>query len=250
MNSLVSIITPSYNSAKFIKECVESVISQTYTNWEMIIVDDSSNDNSKQKIAILSENDSRVKTIFLDDNIGAAGARNVAIQKAKGKYIAFLDSDDLWAPHKLEKQIYFMSKNNIGFSFTAYQVISEDSLDYKHIISAPKKMTYHSYLKNTIIGCLTVVVNREEIGDFQMPDIRSSHDMALWLLIMRRGFPAYGLDDNLAQYRIVRNSNTSSKIKAAKDVWKVYREVEKLSFSYSFWCFVNYIFNATLKRII
>ena len=250
MNSLVSIITPSYNSAKFIKECVESVISQTYTNWEMIIVDDSSKDNSKEKIGILSENDARIKTIFLDENIGAAEARNIAIREAKGKYIAFLDSDDLWDPLKLEKQISFMSKNNIGFSFTAYQSISEDSLDYKYIISAPKKMTYHSYLKNTIIGCLTVVINRDEIGDFQMPNIRSSHDMALWLLIMKRGFTAYGLDKNLAKYRIVRTSNTSIKINAAKDVWKVYREVEKLSFFYSFWCFVNYVFNATLKRII
>ena len=250
MNSLFSIITPSYNSAKFIKQCIKSVIAQTYTNWEMIIVDDCSQDNSKEKIAILSQNDARIKTIFLDENIGAAETRNVAIRKAKGKYIAFLDSDDLWELQKLEKQISFMSKNNIAFSYTTYQLISEDGSNDKNIINAPKKMTYSSYLKNTIIGCLTVVIDREKTGDFQMPNIRSSHDMALWLLIMKRGFSAYGLEDNLARYRIVPTSNTSSKIKAAKDVWKVYREAEKLSFLYSCWCFVNYVFNAIKKRIL
>ena len=250
MSSLVSIITPSYNSAKFIKECVESVLAQTYTNWEIIIVDDFSQDNSKDKIAVLSEIDSRIKTIFLDENIGAAEARNVAIRKAKGKYIAFLDSDDLWEPQKLEKQLSFMSKNNTAFSYTTYQSISEDGSNDINIIKAPKKMTYYSYLKNTIIGCLTVIIDREKTGYFEVPNIQSSHDMALWLLIMKRGFPAYGLDENLAKYRVVSSSNTANKIKTAQDVWKVYREIEKLSFLDSSWCFFNYVFNAIKKRIL
>lgn len=249
MNTLVSIITPSYNSEKFIQTCVESVMAQTYINWEMIIVDDASQDTSREKMIYLSHNESRIKTIFLDKNIGAAQARNIAIRKATGKYIAFLDSDDFWEPHKLEKQVSFMSKHNIGFSFTTYQSISEDGLNNLNIIKAPSKLTYHSYLKNTIIGCLTVVIDKEKIGDFEMPDIRSSHDMALWLQIMRGGITAYGLDENLAKYRVVSSSNTADKIKAAKDVWKVYREVEKLSFLYSFWCFVNYVFYAIKKRI-
>ena len=250
MSSLVSIITPSYNSAKFIKECVESVLAQTYTNWEIIIVDDFSQDNSKDKISVLSEIDSRIKTIFLDENIGAAEARNVAIRKAKGKYIAFLDSDDLWEPQKLEKQLSFMSKNNTAFSYTTYQSISEDGSNDINIIKAPKKMTYHSYLKNTIIGCLTVIIDREKTGYFEVPNIQSSHDMELWLLIMKRGFPAYGLDENLAKYRVVSSSNTANKIKTAQDVWKVYREIEKLSFLDSSWCFFNYVFNAIKKRIL
>ena len=249
MNSIVSIITPSYNSEKFIKTCVESVIAQTYINWEMIIVDDASQDASKEKIILLSHNEPRIKTIFLDKNIGAAQARNIAIRQAKGQYIAFLDSDDLWESQKLEKQVSFMSKHKIGFSFTTYQLISEDGLHDLNIIKAPSKVTYPSYLKNTIIGCLTVVIDREKIGDFEMPDIRSSHDMALWLQIMRGGVAAYGLDENLAKYRVVSSSNTGDKIKAAKDVWKVYRELEKLSFLYSFWCFVNYVFFAIKKRI-
>ena len=249
MNNLVSIITPSYNSSKFIKDCVASVFSQTYKNWEMIIVDDCSKDNSKEIISELSTKDKRIKPIFLEKNVGAAEARNAAIRQSKGKYVAFLDSDDLWNPKKLEKQLSFMYENEIAFSYTNYQFISENGEDLSNIISAPEKMTYDSYLKNTIIGCLTVIIDREKSGKFEMPNIRSSHDMALWLLIMKRGFSAYGLDENLARYRIVSTSNTAIKWYAAKDVWKVYRQVEKLSFIYSTWCFVWYAFNALKKRI-
>ena len=247
MNSLVSIITPSYNSAKFIKQCIESVIAQTYTNWEMLIVDDYSSDNSLQ--ILKKYNDKRIQLIELDENVGASESRNVAIRKAKGKYIAFLDSDDLWEPQKLEKQISFMESEDIAFSFSAYQPMSDDELKLYSIIHAPKIVTYSSYLKKTIIGCLTVIIDREKTGGFEMPKIRSSHDMALWLLIMRRGFDAYGLDENLARYRIVSTSNTANKWRAAKDVWKVYRQFEKLSFFYSIWCFLNYAFNAIIKRI-
>ena len=249
MNSLVSIITPSYNSAKFIKECIESVIAQTYTNWEMLIIDDCSRDDSYLLIKELAKQEWRIKYFLLDKNIGAAGARNVAIRKAKGKYIAFLDSDDLWEPQKLEKQISFMETEDIAFSFSTYQPMSDDESKLYSIIHAPKIVTYSSYLKKTIIGCLTVIIDREKTGGFEMPNIRSSHDMALWLLIMRRGFDAYGLDENLARYRIVSTSNTANKWRAAKDVWMVYRQFEKLSFFYSIWCFLNYAFNAIIKRI-
>jgi len=249
MNNLVSIITPSFNSSKYIKETVDSVLSQTYENWELIIVDDGSKDSSANIIQDLTNTDTRIKGFYFDKNIGAAEARNVAIQQAKGKYIAFLDSNDLWELEKLEKQISFMQTEDIAFSFSTYQPMSEDGSKLYSIIHAPKIVTYSSYLKNTIIGCLTVVIDRERAGDFEMPNIRSSHDMALWLLIMKRGFDAYGLDENLARYRIVSASNTSSKWRAAKDVWKIYREVEKLSFLYSSWCFLNYAFNALVKRI-
>jgi teichuronic acid biosynthesis glycosyltransferase TuaG len=247
INKLVSIITPSYNSAKFIKQCIESVIAQTYTNWEMLIVDDYSADNSLQ--ILKKYNDKRIQLIELDKNVGASESRNVAIRKAKGKYIAFLDSDDLWEPQKLEKQISFMETEDIAFSFSTYQPMSDDESKLYSIIHAPKIVTYSSYLKKTIIGCLTVVIDREKTGGFEMPNIRSSHDMALWLLIMRRGFDAYGLDENLARYRIVSTSNTANKWRAAKDVWMVYRQFEKLSFFYSIWCFLNYAFNAIIKRI-
>ena len=247
MNKLVSIITPSFNSSRFIEECIDSVLLQTYDNWELLIVDDCSSDNSCEIIRKYDNN--RISLIKLEKNVGAAEARNIALRRVKGKYIAFLDSDDLWESQKLEKQISFMETEGIAFSFSTYQPISEDGLKLYSIIHAPKVVTYSSYLKNTIIGCLTVVIDREKTGDFEMPNIRSSHDMALWLLIMRRGFTAYGLDENLARYRIVSTSNTTSKWHAAKDVWKVYREIEKLSFFYSSWCFLNYAFNALEKRI-
>ncbi|MDB9910297.1 glycosyltransferase family 2 protein [Flavobacteriales bacterium] len=247
INKLVSIITPSYNSAKFIKQCIESVIAQTYTNWEMLIVDDYSADNSLQ--ILKKYYDKRIQLIELDENVGASESRNVAIRKAKGKYIAFLDSDDLWEPQKLEKQISFMETEDIAFSFSTYQLMSDDESKLYSIIHAPKIVTYSSYLKKTIIGCLTVIIDKEKTGGFEMPNIRSSHDMALWLLIMRRGFDAYGLDENLARYRIVSTSNTANKWRAAKDVWMVYRQFEKLSFFYSIWCFLNYAFNAIIKRI-
>ena len=248
MNKLVSIITPCFNSARFIEECIASVLAQTYDNWELIIVDDFSSDISCKLIK--KYNDNRIALIELEANVGPAEARNIAIKKAKGKYIAFLDSDDLWIPKKLEKQIFFMSEKDIAFSFTSYQLISEDGKEKYSTIRAPIKMTYSSYLKNTIIGCLTVIIDREKTIDFLMPNIRSSHDMALWLLIMRRGFDAFGLDENLGRYRIISNSNTSNKLRAAFDVWKVYREVECLGLVYSIWCFIHYAVNAIKKRIL
>ena len=249
MNKLVSIITPSYNSARFILDCCNSVLAQSYRDWELLIVDDCSVDNSKELIIEFAEKDARIKPIFLEANVGAAAARNVAIRKAAGKYIAFLDSDDVWSSNKLEKQLDFMQMSNISFSFTSYQPISENGSVVSPIIEAPAQITYTDYLKNTIIGCLTVIIDKEAVGDFEMPNIRSSHDMALWLLILKRGHVAYGLNENLAQYRIVSNSNTSNKIKSALEVWKVYREVEKIGFLLSLWYFIHYSFNALKKRL-
>ena len=249
MNNLVSIITPSYNSVRFISECVDSVISQTYENWEMLIVDDSSKDGSVDEIIRLSSKDSRIRHFLLEENIGAAEARNLAIRESKGRYIAFLDADDIWMSQKLERQLAFMQDKDIAFSFSSYETISEDSSQTLNRIKALSKVNYHSYLKNTIIGCLTVIIDKEKVGDFQMQNIRSSHDMALWLLIMRRGFDAYGLDEILAKYRVVSSSNTSNKLKAAVDVWRVYRDIEELSFIYSAICFMGYAFNALKKRI-
>ena len=245
----VSIITPSYNSSKFIQECINSVIAQTYKNWEMLIVDDCSKDDSREIIRCCSDTDKRIHYFFLNKNVGAAEARNVAIRNAKGRYIAFLDSDDIWLPQKLEKQIAFMSENSLAFTCTNYQPISENGKKNFRIIKVPKEINYNLYLKNTVIGCLTVIIDIETTGAFEMPNIRSSHDMALWLLIMKRGFSAYGLNDNLARYRISSSSNTSNKIKASKDVWKVYREVEGLNLFFSLWYFLNYVFNAIKKRI-
>ena len=245
----VSIITPSYNAARFIKDCIQSVICQSFENWELLIVDDYSKDNSVEIITKYTQEDDRIQLIALNENIGAAAARNIAIRKAKGRFIAFLDSDDVWKNDKLAKQLDFMKTNDFAFTFTAYQPMSEDGKNMRSIVSAPKIMTYRSYLRNTIIGCLTVMIDRQKTGDFQMPNIRSSHDMALWLHFMKRGFKAYGLNESLAHYRIVSSSNTAKKWKAAKEVWEVYRKVEKLSIIYSAYNFISYVFNAVKKRM-
>lgn len=245
----VSIITPCHNSRKFISDTINSVLLQTFSDWEMLITDDCSTDNSVEIIETFVEKDNRIKLIKSDKNLGGAGARNLAIRQAQGKFIAFLDSDDIWEKEKLERQIIFMEKNNYAFSFSQYYIMDEQGNKTEKIIQVPKSIDYKHYLSNTIIGCLTVVIDREKTGNFEMPLIKSSHDMALWLLIMRRGFNAYGLQNCLAGYRVVSTSNTAKKWKAAIDVWKVYREYEHLSIFRSAYCFIGYMFHAIKKRL-
>jgi teichuronic acid biosynthesis glycosyltransferase TuaG len=244
---IVSVITPSYNSSRFILETIKSVQTQTYSSWEMVIVDDCSVDGSQQIILNEAKKDNRIKFISLLENEGAAVARNTAIKASSGKYIAFLDSDDLWLPHKLELQISFMEQRDIAFSFTKYGIIEEDGIETKTVINIPDKVDYKYLLKNTIIGCLTVILDKEKLGMVQMPNIRSRQDTALWLLILKKGYIAHGLQEELAKYRKVKGSISSNKIKAAKQTWSMYRKVEQLSFLYSVWCFINYAWNATAK---
>lgn len=249
MNSLVSIITPSYNSSRFVNECIDSVLAQTHREWEMIIVDDGSTDGSAELIRGIIEKESRIKLVALDENVGAAETRNVAISMAKGRFIAFLDSDDVWMPEKLEHQLGFMQKNGHAFTFGDYIPISEDGKDEYKKIRVPESIDYEGYLKNTIIGCLTVVIDREQTGDFRMPDVRSSHDMALWLEILNRGFRAYGIDEVLGKYRLVSSSNTAKKMHAAGEVWRVYRDVRGLSLAKSSYCWCHYLYHAVRKRL-
>lgn len=249
MKDLVSIITPSYNSGKYIIEAINSVLNQSYQNWELLIIDDFSKDNSREIIINFSKQDSRIKYILLENNIGAAEARNIAFREAKGRFIAFLDSDDVWYPNKLECQLEFMNKNNYAFTFSSYDLMTGEGVRMSKVVNVPKEIDYNHYLRNTIIGCLTVMIDKDQVGYFEMPLIRSSHDMALWLLILKRGFKAYGVQKTLATYRLVSNSNTAKKSRAAYDVWRVYREIEKLSILKSVYCFVFYVYNALLKRI-
>lgn len=245
----MSIIMPSYNASQFVTESINSVLLQTYLNWELLVVDDCSKDDSVRIVQKFVDIDQRVRLFPLEKNVGAAAARNVAIGQAKGQYIAFLDSDDVWNEDKLEKQLAFMKQNSYAFVFSDYYVMEEDGRKTGNIVRVPISLTYHQYLRNTIIGCLTVMIDRKQTGDFRMPLIKSSHDMALWLLIMKRGFKAYGLKEVLAGYRLVSTSNTAKKWKAAKDVWKVYRKIEGLSVLYAMYCFSGYVLHAVLKRV-
>lgn len=246
---LISVITPTYNSEKYIENTIKSVLSQTYENWEMIIVDDCSKDGTRGILEQYKSLDSRIHTVFLDENQGAAVARNTALKKARGRYIAFLDGDDTWYETKLRKQLDFMEKENLAFSFTEYDQMNEHGEKMGSIVTIPDSIDYRGLLKNTIIGCLTVMIDKEKTGYFEMPNIRTRQDFALWLSILKKGVTAYGLHETLSTYRIVPGSISSNKIKAAKKTWYVYRKVEKLNIFYAIWCFVNYVFQAVKKRL-
>jgi len=246
--SKVSIITPAYNASEYLPETVASVKGQTFTDWEMIIVDDCSKDDTYQVACSLAEEDTRIKVLQHKQNGGVAVARNTALDAATGDYIAFLDSDDLWMPDKLEKQLAFMESNGYVLSYTMYQKFRTDTGQCGKIIKAPKKMTANAILGNTAIGCLTVMVNRKKVGAFHMPLIKHTEDNCTWREILSRGYTAYGLQENLALYREGNDSLTSSKQKAAKQQWETYREFYKFSLIKSAFYFTCYALNAVKKH--
>ncbi len=198
MSSLVSIIMPSYNTAPYIAESINSVIAQTYADWELIIVDDASTDNTDEVVASCLS--SRIRYLKNDRNRGAAYSRNRALREAKGKWIAFLDSDDLWAPDKLEKQIAFMEKNGYAFSYTRYGEMDENGNPTGTVVSGPKRITKTGMYNYCWPGCLTVMYDREVVGDIQIAEIQKNNDYAMWLKICRKA-DCYLLDENLAHYR-------------------------------------------------
>ncbi|WP_407928613.1 glycosyltransferase family 2 protein [Alkalihalobacterium elongatum] len=241
-NPLISVITPAYNAEKFIEATIQSVQAQKYPHWEMVIVDDCSKDRTVEIIERYQQADPRIKLIQLQQNSGPAVARNTAIRNAKGRYLAFLDSDDQWTPEKLARQLQFMQEQDIAFSFTQYEVVDEAGADTGKVIEAPEKVTYTDLLKNNVIGCLTVMVDTKKTGEVEMVNIRSRQDYALWLELSRKGFQPFGLNEPLAKYREVGNSLSSNKVKMARQNWHVYREIEHLSLPRSLWYFVHYVY--------
>lgn len=224
----VSIITPVYNTENYLRDSLESVRNQSFLNWEHILVDDCSKDKSLAIIKGYAEKDPRVKYIKLLENNGAGVARNKAIEMAEGSYIAFLDSDDLWHPLKLEKQIKFMRDNKYHFTFTSYDLIDENSDDLSKIVKAKDKVTYKSALFKNPIGCLTVIYDKEFFGKQYMPTIRKRQDYALWLKLLKKT-NGYGISECLASYRTGNASISSNKLELLKYEWKIYREVEGLT---------------------
>ncbi|WP_346207856.1 glycosyltransferase family 2 protein [Caldifermentibacillus hisashii] len=239
----VSIITPSYNSAVTIKDTINSVKQQSYQNWEMIIIDDNSSDSTLNIVKREQEMDNRIRIIPLKENVGAAKARNIGIENAKGTYIAFLDSDDLWVSNKLKEQIQLMENKGYLFTYSSYAHIDKDGNPLNEIINAVDKIDYKEMLRRKgTIGTLTVVLNRDKIDtEISMPDIKTSEDFALWLRILKSGVTAYGIPKVLAYYRIASGQISGNKIKAAQRVWYVYRGIEKLNIVQSTWYFINYM---------
>ena len=229
MKELLSIITPSYKSKRFISQTIESVIAQTYDNWEMLIVDDCSPDDSNEIIEEYCKKDNRIKLIKLEKNSGPAVARNRAIKEAKGRYIAFLDADDLWHPEKLEKQLAFMQEKNCALSYTAYETMSEDGKKLSKVIKMQLIINYKELLKSNHIGCLTAMYDTTLVGKVYMPLINKRQDYALWLKILKKIDYAHGSDEVLASYRIMSDSVSSNKIKLLYYHYILFRKFENLS---------------------
>lgn len=237
---LVTVITPAYNAERFIGETIESVQAQTYENWEMVIVDDLSTDQTVHIVKEYAQRDSRIKLIQLEKNSGPAVARNTAMDNGQGRYIAFLDSDDEWLPEKLEKQLKFMQENDYEFTYTKYRRMKEDGELTNGISAAPGTLDYDDLMKSCVIGCLTVMLDREKIGEERMVNIRTRQDYAFWLALTRKGFVVHGLPEVLAHYRLVADSISSNKLKAARQNWYVYREIEKQPLHKALWYFLHY----------
>ena len=251
-DELVSIIIPVYNCEKYIVQAIDTVKQQDYTNWELIIVNDGSNDNSLSKIQKQIEDiKGKVKLINFPQNQGVAKSRNTALEYASGKYIAYLDADDLWKKEKMRKQINFMKENNVFFSYTAYERIKEDET-FLRTVKVPRKTGYKDLLKSTIMLTSTIMVDIRKIPKerLKMPNLKISEDTQTWLNILKTGVVAYGLDENLAKYRQRKKSASSNKIKSTIGIWKVYRKYQLMGRIKSSYYTLLHIVYAIKKRLL
>lgn len=246
---LVSVITAAYNAEAFIAETIASVQAQSLADWEMVVADDASSDRTAEIVAAIAAADPRVRLIRLEENGGVARARNAALAAARGRFIAFLDSDDLWLPQKLERQIAFMRGRDAAVSYTAFRRIDENGSRLGRLVAVPPRLTYRQLLKNTAIATLTGMVDTAKTGPIRMTEARRD-DFILWLSILKRGFTAHGLQEDLARYRVVTGSLSSKPKRSAAWVWDVYRKVEKLGLLHAAWCMAHYGTRAVLKRLV
>lgn len=244
---LVSIVCASYNSALYIEETIRSVISQKYKSWELIVVDDNSTDNTHSLITNFVEKDNRIKLFINKNNKGPGFSRNVGIKNATGDFLTFIDSDDLWDQDFLKKSIDFQLKNNYNFTFSSYYRLDEELKPLYAPFIVPDKVNYEDLLKSGYISCLTAFINIKALGKEYMPEIRKRQDYAFFLNYIKKVDYAYGLKDILATYRIRKNSVSSNKLKAIIYVWKVYKEIEKLSTINSLYYLFFYSINGMIK---
>jgi len=249
MNKLVSIITPNYNCEKFIADTIESVRNQTYKNWELIIVDDCSTDNSIPIINEFLKNDTRIKLIKLDLNSGPAKARNEGISNAVGSFLTFIDSDDLWINNFIEKSIAKVIKTE-GFVFASYHRLDENLNPYLKDFIVPKKVNYSDILKTNSISCLTAFIDINKLGKKLMPEIQYRQDMGLWLNYLKKINYAVGISEPLAIYRIRKKSHSRNKVNLLKHQWYFYRNVEHLNIVYSIYNFSLWAFYGLRKYIL
>lgn len=226
--ALVSIITPTWNVEKFVGDTIRSVQAQTFKDWEMLITDDCSTDGTVGIIEAIAATDPRVRVARQSKNGGPALARQASLNRANGRFVAFLDGDDLWLPEKLQRQLPFMQERRAALSYTAFRRVSDDGTMIGGLKTVPPSLSYSRLLKNTAIACLTAVVDRDVSGPIAMKN-EPYDDYCLWLSILRRGHVAYGLNEDLARYRVRGGSVSSRPLRSASWVWNIYRNVEGLS---------------------
>lgn len=249
---LVSVITPVYNASRFLSRLVECVQEQHGVNYEHIIVDDCSTDDSLAVLLRLAANDKKIKLIQSPKNRGVVEARNAAISVAKGKYLAFLDADDLWMPDKLKIQSRFMEENGVALSFSDYRFISEDGSKIGRLLRGPNRIGWSLHHMSRYLGCLTIMVDREKCPDFSFGDVSSEYraeDFLAWSKIIIKTGPAVRCPHDLARYAVVPNSRSSSGSRAAKSVWRLYRDIEGVALFPAIVYFIAYVAFATVKRI-
>lgn len=246
----ISIIIPVYNAEKFLNETIKSVLRQTYNNWELILVNDCSTDGSK-KIYSKYSNDKRITWVNNKKNSGPAISRNNGIDKATGRYICFLDADDIWDDDKLEKQIKFMQDMNIAFSFHSYEFADENCIPSGKKVIAKEKLSYKEALKNNIISTITVMFDIKKIDKelIKMPNLKYVEDTATWWKVLRNNYVAYGMPNVFSYYRRTKKTQSSNKIITQKSLWNLYRKEEKLNIFYSVYCLFFKNLNAILRRI-
>ena len=248
-DNLISIVIPVYNAERFIEETVASVLNQTYPEWELLLINDGSTDGSGAIIDKLAEGDSRIRVFHLAGG-GAAEARNTGTKNANGRYLAFLDADDLWEKEKLEKELAYMQKTDAAFVFTGYEFADRNGVGTGKIVRVPNVLTYRQALKNTTIFTSTVIFDMAQTGRelLYMPCIKSE-DTALWWKVIRSGYMAYGLDENLVRYRRAGKTLSSNKLEAIRRIWNLYRKSEGLSVMKSSYYFVFWAWNAVVRRV-
>ncbi len=246
MNRTASIIMPAFNSAGFVGRAIESVLAQTYEDWELLVVDDCSSDNTPAVIGEYAKREPRIRVTTLDSNQGAAKARNLAIRASSGRFIAFLDSDDIWMPNKLELQIDFMSRNAATFSFASAEMVRESGEKFADWTVSGTR-TYEDTLKRCEVQTSTAMYDTFALGKVFMPDIRRRQDLALWLSILKRTKYGYAIEDKLAIYMLRSGSLSRNKAKAAYWQWKVYRDVEAISVLKSLYYLGNYAYHGFIK---
>jgi len=247
---LVSVITPAHNAGRFLAETITSVQAQTYGDWEMLVAENGSSDDTADVLARAARSDPRIRPLSLGRAAGPAAARNAALAEARGRYLAFLDSDDVWLPEKLSAQLAFARATGAALTHTTYDFMDAAGRPVLRPYPAPDRTTYAQLLCRTaVIGCLTVMLDRTQVGDVPMPDLPQHEDTVLWLRVLRAGAPARGLDRLLAHYRLVPGSASSRPWRSARRMWHVYRGIERLSLGRALWYYGQYAYAAVRKRI-